>query len=343
MSSKEITVGAVNWDCSLPSDTFFGFYSSRSLSPEKFRGSTPYYATIENNNKISYHYRSLEEYEREMQYAIDAGIDYFAYCWYGENPAHRECEWQNNLYALRYARKLHVQSDLKEKIKLCAIIGVGAKEAELSRADMEKLAEEMKQDYYQKVDGRPLVYVFDGYKQSTGKILKNVCKECNTPEPYIVFMCSEIEDIHKTDDGTESAVCEYSFPKSAKSYDEFISYLTDDLEERYRLGVDVIPQFSVGWNPSPRIENPTPWVSYENTSYLPQITSEEMLEGAAKFTEFMVENKGHDTANHILVFAWNEFEEGAYICPTYDKSGKNINTERVQTFGKIVEKWKKTL
>ena len=342
MSNKEITVGAVNWDCSLPSKTFFGFHSAKSLSPKKFRSSTPYYAAVE-NNKISYHYRSLEEYEREMQYAIDAGIDYFAYCWYGENPEHRECEWQNKLHDLIYARKLHIQSDLKEKIKLCAIIGVGAKEAELSHEDMEKLAEEMKQDYYQKIDERPLVYVFDGYKQETSKILKDVCKSCNTPTPYFVFMCSETEEITQTEHGTESAVSAYSFPKPAKSYDEFIAYLTEDLKERYRLGINVVPQFSVGWNPSPRIENPVPWVSYENTSYLPQITKETLLKGAEKFTEFMVANKEYNLTKHILVFAWNEFEEGAYICPTYDNDGKNINTERVQAFGEITKKWKKML
>ena len=83
-----------------------------------------------------------------MQYAVDAGIDYFAYCWYGENPGKRENEWQNHLHDLTYARKLHIQSKLKKKLKLCAIIGVGAKESELSEDDMRNLADEMKQEYY---------------------------------------------------------------------------------------------------------------------------------------------------------------------------------------------------
>lgn len=342
MLKNEITVGAVNWDCSLPKETFFGFHSAKSLSSEKFRSSTPYYATVENSNKISYRYRSLEEYEREMQYAVDAGIDYFAYCWYGENPGKRENEWQNHLHDLTYARKLHIQSKLKKKLKLCAIIGVGAKESELSEDDMRNLADEMKQEYYQKIDGRPLVYVFDGYKQETSRILRDTCKKYSTPEPYFVFMCSQIDEINKNEN-VSGAVSAYSFPKSAKSYDEFISYLIEDLKGRMELGVRVIPQFSVGWNPSPRIENPVPWVNYENTSYLQQITKDEMLNGAKKFTEFLSSNKKHNTTNQILVFAWNEFEEGAYICPTYDQSGKNINTDRVAAMGEIIKDWKKKL
>lgn len=343
MNKDKIVVGAVNWDCSLPDETFFGFHSAKSLSPKKFRISTPYYANVENDNKISYHCRTLKEYEREMQYAIDAGIDYFAYCWYGENEKQREKEWQSNLWALKYARKMHVQSELKEKIKLCAIIGVGAREAEMTEEEMINLANEMQQDYYQKIDERPLVYVFDGYKQETGEILKKVCEKCNTPEPYFVFMCSELTDIKKDVKTIESAISAYSFPKSAKNYDEFITYLIDDLKARHQLGMNIVPQFSVGWNPEPRIENPVPWVSYENADYLPQINKEDMLIGAKKFTEYMSSNKEYNTTNHILVFAWNEFEEGAYVCPTYDNEGKSINTERVAALGEIIKSWKEEI
>ena len=71
-------VGVVNWDCSLPSSTWFGHYATTSLSPAHFRHCTPFYADVKAPDRIDYHWRSIEEYEREMQYAIDAGIDYFA-------------------------------------------------------------------------------------------------------------------------------------------------------------------------------------------------------------------------------------------------------------------------
>ena len=73
----KIRVSAVNWDCSLPSSAFFGYFQTRTLSPKKYRTATPYYADVLEENKIDYHVRGQEEFDRELQYAIDAGIDYF--------------------------------------------------------------------------------------------------------------------------------------------------------------------------------------------------------------------------------------------------------------------------
>ncbi len=45
-AAPQTVVGVVNWDCSLPSDTWFGYYATRSLSPAKYRYATPYYADV---------------------------------------------------------------------------------------------------------------------------------------------------------------------------------------------------------------------------------------------------------------------------------------------------------
>ena len=43
--------------------------------------------------------------------------------------------------------------------------------------DMEKLLEEMKEDYYEKIDGRPLVYLFGGYRLDFIKRLQTKAEE----------------------------------------------------------------------------------------------------------------------------------------------------------------------
>lgn len=48
-------IGVVNWDCSLPSDTYFGHYATTSLSPSKYRYATPYYADVKGPDRIDYH------------------------------------------------------------------------------------------------------------------------------------------------------------------------------------------------------------------------------------------------------------------------------------------------
>ena len=125
---NKLRVGAISWDCSLPPDTYFGFYQTRSLSPEQFRVATPYYADILEENKITYHSRTQEEYDRELQYAIDAGIDYLAHVWYPTEGSRNyvptsDGDCSHKVYELNWARKMHMQSTLKEKIKFCAIAG----------------------------------------------------------------------------------------------------------------------------------------------------------------------------------------------------------------------------
>ena len=111
-------VGAVNWDCSVPSSTFFGKASTRALGPAKYRGRTPYYAEVTGPDSIDCRERTLEEYEREMRYAIEAGIDYFAYCWYDRTPPPGSIDGMSetskaadgHLQELTRARQLHARS-----------------------------------------------------------------------------------------------------------------------------------------------------------------------------------------------------------------------------------------
>ena len=64
---KPLKIGVVNWDASLPPDTYFGMYTSRSLCPKKYRSRTPFYAHIVNENKIEYNYRTLEEFDKAIE------------------------------------------------------------------------------------------------------------------------------------------------------------------------------------------------------------------------------------------------------------------------------------
>ena len=43
-----------------------------------------------------------------------------------------------------------------------------------------------------------------------------------------------------------------------------------------------------------------------------------------------------------MMFAWNEFEEGGWICPTYNED-LTINTDKVRGVAKMIKYWKETL
>ena len=185
-------VGAINWDCSLPSSTFFGGYQTRSLSPAKYRYMTPYYADVLGPDKIDYHWRTQAEYDREMQYAIDAGIDYFAYCWYADDfnaervpvSTGRGACVDRHVCELVYARNMHLKSALRSKLKLCAIL---CGNHPYTDREVETLVRAMKEDCYQKAMGRPLLYLFGNRGDLLARV-RRTCRRLGVESPYAVAM-----------------------------------------------------------------------------------------------------------------------------------------------------------
>lgn len=329
-------IGVINWDCAIPEETYFGQQITRSLSPKQFRVCTPYYAHVENDNKISCTYKTQEEFDRELGYAIEAGIDYFAYTWYTEETFERT-DVEGKLHEITYARKMHLSSRLKDQIKLCAIIVCPHIHTD---KDFEKLANEMKQPYYEKIDGRPLVYLFDGYRLDYIERLNKLCANNHLPAPFIVFLDNGVKS-ENGDYSKADAVSAYACSaKNITTHKQFCDILEKENEKRKQYGIDVIPLFSIGWNPRPRILNPVAQgLVYPDVDYAPYATVEELLDGARRFCKWIKNNESFIKSRHILTFAWNEFEEGGFICPTYNED-KTINYERIKTFKKISDLFK---
>lgn len=346
---KKMRVGAINWDASLPSDTYFGFYQTNSLSQEKYREWTPFYAELLSNEKAEYRTRTPEEYEREMQYAIDAGIDYFAYVWYPEEGSKSHIQTSFNdcshkVYELNYARRLYEKSTLKDNLGACAILG----DHPFTEGDLAELVTAFREPYYEKIDGKPLLYIYGGYREKTIEKIHSMCRENGQPEPFTVPMVTTAEGAEKMP--LASALSAYAVTVSGiSSHDELIDGAIEANKNRFSDDLALIPTFTVGWNPTPRIERKTPWTTlpdgasiYENRSYAPRATDNELIDGARRFVQFLNDLASERLVGHILTFAWNEFEEGAYICPTYTKN-KEISLSRIKAFSEISRIFKESV
>lgn len=334
-------IGVINWDCSLPPDTFFGSYFAKTLSYKKWRNRTPYYADIISEDNICCHYRSAQEYDRELEYAIAAKIDYFAYVWHTDNKnGEQDANVMTSVthphaWTQDFARKLHQKSPLAEKIKLCAILLCSQPYIE---SDYFKLAEAMKAPYYEKVDGRPIVYLFGGYRTDFIEMLRAFPQKYGTQDPYIVFMDNGVKS-ENGDYSKADAVSAYVLDNEDNSIDKY-SQLVDisiaKIEDWKKYNVDIIPNFTIGWNPTPRIETKVPWVSYHEINYVDFVTPSEIEDGAESLAYWISQNKEFIKSGHIMCFAWNEFEEGGYICPTYNDDG-SINEERISCFANVTD------
>ena len=337
-----IRVSAINWDSSLPQNTYFGYHQTRTLSPEKYRTITPFYADVLSKDKIDYHLRTQEEYDKELEYAIQAGIDYFSYVFYpDEGSRTHECTSQSDcshkVFELNYARKLHQSSKFRNKIGIAAIMGAHP----FTEADYLELAELLKQPYYEKIDGRPIVYIFMRIKGEEIIRVREAVARVGGEEPIFIAMFNSLPENADYDmvDGISAYTCLRS---GVEHYAELLEEALKDNDERAQKCKFSVPLFTTGWDPSPRIDIPSPWVSYPDEKYAKAATSEELIEGGKRFLAWIKESLKEHFIGHIMMFAWNEFEEGGWICPTYT-GDLRINTERVKAVSKIVKTWKKDL
>ena len=335
--AKVTRVGAVNWDCSTPSFTFFGHYATQSLGPEKFRDRTPYYAKVVGKDKIDYRFRTVAEYEREMQYAIDAGIDYFAYCWYDKmpqpppRPSIRAATADPFVHEITRARQLHAKSVLRDKLHLCAILVSCHLFSDDELAD---LATEMREPWYEKVEGRPLVYLFFGL----GPIerLREICRRDGTPEPYAVLMDTRGQLVTEKTRPQLQAISSYGYTGDGKDFAAFTANAMSANASRANVGLPAIPHFATGWDPTPRIENPVPWANYPaGRPYQVAKSAADFLYMASELKKWMNANAEKCPTGHVMTFAWNEFEEGGWICPNLGADGRP-DTSRVKAFAEAV-------
>jgi len=333
-AAAEIRVGAVDWDCSVPRGTYFGNATAKSLGPEHWRDRTPFYAKVLGKDKVDTPFRTQAQYDVELQYAIDAGLDYLAYCWYDRNPNQtprpdHACSACGHLQEITYARLMHAKSALRDKLHLCAILVAAHPYSDVELTD---LALEMREPWYEKVGDRPLVYYgFTG----TGDIaqrLRAICRKVGAADPYIVFLCDSPKLIAQL--GAEKAVdaaCSYAHVEKGP-FANMVQSMLERNARRASSGLPVVPHLTTGWDPRPRIEHPVPWTKYETDwAYASAQGEEDFRLVATKLKDWMQANAASCPTGHVLAFAWNEFEEGGWICPNIGADGQP-DTRRVKWF-----------
>ena len=331
-------VGAINWDCSVPSWTYFGAAATRSLGPEKYRDRTPFYAQATAPGKIEFRHRTLAEHERELRYAIAAGIDYFAYCWYDLNqpPGNLEkgkaaANADGHLQEITFARLAHAKSALREKLHLCAILVTCHP---YSDDELTRLALEMREPWYEKIGNRPLVYFFTDRPEPAAR-LREICRKVGAADPYAVCMTGKPRADASRYAGFD-ALGSYACGVSATSHRDYTDRSLAANEARAKTGLPTIPHFALGWNPSPRVDNPVPWCRYGKGPWAPPATADDWLDAAQRLRDWIASHPAACPTGHVLAFAWNEFEEGGWICPTLKPDG-SADTARVAAFARAVK------
>ncbi len=335
---NQTTVGAIRWDAWYGHDNIAGSVISqveKTLSPAEFHFRAPFFAEVTEQGGITIPEYTQEIFDQEMEYAIEAGIDYFAYCWYGD--------------ALGTALKLHQTSKYKNDVKLCLIIQ--SSDGPEIHNDVAKL---LKEDYYMTVlGGRPLMYYFssDELAKDQIKYYRGLCKQLGLPEPYAVMLNSKVGEVINA---VGDAIGNYAIGNDNANitYQQLAEKAMSKWTGFKRSKLQFVPTVTTGYHLLPRYKNPVTWMSgsdkvaeyataAEIEAHLFNVLEQMQVEENAKYTK----------ANTVLIYAWNEHDEGGWICPTIkvDANGKQmygengeklIDTSRIQAVKNAINAYK---
>lgn len=262
--------------------------------------------------------------EKQINLAVEKGIDIFAFCWYWRDNKGSINEMAIDSLPINTGIQLFMKARNHKKMKFCLMVAnhqgseiIGLENWE---AAMDFWARKyFKDPSYVKIDNQPMVLVF-------------------SPVPFGKCGAGERGDVKMKEygyDGLFAVACgnginpgfdmktwynifpDREFPSQAVDYDE----LGKGLEEwwyRQPEDLQVSPVVMSGWDPRP-------WRSKDDKStYYINRTPEKFRTQLDRAYDFL--EKRNIKHKFIFIDAWNEYGEGSYLFPTKgDPEGEFLN------------------
>lgn len=334
---EKALIGAIRWDAWY--GTAYG-HSNRlaydvenTLSPAEFHFRAPFYALVKSTTSLKIPYYTIDTMRAEIKYAENAGLDYWAFVWNieGDGPDR--------------VRKFYKQCMDETDLKLTCILTSQNKGDLGTRSEIKGL---LADSHWVKVcGGRPLMYYFafgsDAEIKAEISAYRTICGELGLPNPYVVILGK-----YSIPNGAD-AVGDYGIGGKDNEPFRNVYYRAQTTWNRCR---PIVPTVTTGWNNEPRIKTQVSFGNVANNSYAQYATCDEIkthLQNALVWIDKY--SASNSQANTVLIYAWNEFDEGGWICPTiavdaYGNHIKNsdgtnkINTERIDAVGEVLNKYK---
>ena len=93
--------------------------------------------------------------------------------------------------------------------------------------------------------------------------------------------------------------------------DTLVSAIRWDAWEGYKAtGRKVVPWVTTGHNTKPRIDNPVSWTTVSSDGWVSDGTPGQIADNLSNALRWTMMNKSAAEANTVLMYAWNEFDEG---------------------------------
>lgn len=345
-SDSFVKVGTIRWDAWVGERWSAGLEVERILSgiPQSnpdaaavtdYHFRVPWFGTILPDNKVLARYTDLQTVEREIRYAKAAGIDYWATVWYGDH----------NSTTGSLHRNLWTKSLQRNSLQWCHVFDGNFRGAvgDWTTPKQKKLVSDIvaidfKSDAYVKTNtGRPVFYIHDA-QENWNVCVNMLYTECalqGVPEPFVIigtFQTNTDNINHIVDACRASGISSYVVAGK-----DNITYASNAEMERSRWSLwnscngVAIPTVTAGWDNRPRYYCGCPW--YANiedlrNSWIQYPTPVELQKQVVDAIEFTQANSKATDFKSVLIYAWNEYDEGGFIAPTLFELQDKANNYR---------------
>jgi len=310
-------VGAIRWDAWTGGNVTAEV--ERTLGPKKYQDRLPWFAKVidEKTAKIDGNQQAIMD--RELDFAAAAGLDYWAFLVYEEAAP------------MSAALKQYLQSKKRNQVRFCLILHntLNAKSEHWPK-ERDRAVALLKEPGYQTVlDGRPLVYAFCGEPFPFGRFNEFLAAaRVKGLNPYCVYMgWNPMADFKRVSQMGFQAVSAYAIGGSQETFTGLVDSVEKGCWQRAaEAKVPYVPLVTSGWDKRPRQDHPVSWEinqDYHTQKIFPsRATPEEISSHLGRAVSFVKSNPAICEANAIILYAWNEYDEGGWFAPTRGADGK---------------------
>ena len=333
-------VGAIRWDAwtHWAGENAWGGYE-KCLGPNEWHCRLPFYGKVVSDDKVEVRADTQEVMDQEIAYAAAGGLDYWAFGWYHPRG------WQNAENMTR-CFDLYLSSRHRSDVAHCLILFGGLHLGPKSEwpATVDYLVERFRDPNYQKVLGnRPLVYWFAmdefvpywGSENAAGAaldLLRERSAAAGLGDPYMALMCfwppqgAELLGTLGLD-----ALGAYANPPGNDNrelpYADCVALNRWFWAQCEDTGKPLIPTVNAGWDFRPMKRAEFPDRDLRN-NWFAQATPGELASHLGGAMDWVAQNPEVCEANTVVIYAWNEFSEGGWICPTLTEGTARLDAIR---------------
>jgi len=309
-------VGAIRWDAWTGGAVTEQV--ERTLGPEKYHDRLPWFTEVVGKDQVRIDGSLQRVMDQEIGFAADAGLDYWAFLVYPEsNP-------------MSVALKQYLMSPDRGRINFCLILHNSLLVSdEQWPKERDRAVALLKQPGYQKVlGGRPLVYVFTGKRPPFDRYSKFLAaaKESGL-HPYSVFMgWNPPADFRSVSTKGFDAVSAYAKSGNQAEFGQLALAVEKDYwQAAAEAQVPYVPLVTTGWDKRPRQDHPVSWerghAYHEQKVFPSRATPQDIADHLQRAIEFVRTYGEICAAQAVIIYAWNEYDEGGWLAPTRAADG----------------------